>query len=268
MSFFSLIQLLLQKSSTFLCTQHYVLSLPYFFSQTKYAPKLKKQRRQKNTKPKPKYSSIQAKSKKKKAWGLLCIGQLLLSLNVFWVLLIHLASLHWRKWVFPLLAGISHKQFLVRDGTLYPPTPFLSAEIVYGLNLCRYCMCYHSVWVHMCISPVWLGRYSFCSLHAPSIPGSQSSFSFLHANPWALRGESPIRVECSSLSLSPHYPVVGLSVNYHLLREASLMRTGVASDRGVIVILNCCHLERLDFWTLFLPVLLWCSWSFLSGNIH
>lgn len=34
MLFFSLIQLLLQKSSTFLCTQHYVLSLSYFFFQT------------------------------------------------------------------------------------------------------------------------------------------------------------------------------------------------------------------------------------------
>lgn len=172
MLFFSLIQLLLQKSSTFLCTQHYVLSLPYFFFSNKIHSQIKKTKETKKI-PNPNLNIQAYKQKvKRKAWGLLCIGQLLLSLNVFWVLLIHLASLHWRKWVFPLLAGISHKQFLVRDGTLYPPTPFLSAEIVYGLNLCRYCMCYHSVWVHMCISPVWLGRYSFCSLHAPSIPGS------------------------------------------------------------------------------------------------
>lgn len=151
----------------------FFLSPTFFLKQTKYAPKLKKQRRQKKI-PNPNLN-IQAykqKVKKKKAWGLLCVGQLLLSHNMFWVLLIHLASLCWRKWVFPLSAGINHKQFLVRDGTLYPPTPFLSAETVYGLNLCRYCMCYHSVWVHMCISPVWLGRYSFRSLHAPSIPGS------------------------------------------------------------------------------------------------
>lgn len=48
--------------------------------------------------------------------------------------------------------------FLVRVENLCLP-PQLSAGAPSALNLCRSCVCYHSLWAHMCTSPVLSGRH-------------------------------------------------------------------------------------------------------------
>lgn len=82
--------------------------------------------------------------------------------------LIHPVTLHWRKPIFPLPAGIENT-FLGRVGTpcLLPP---LSVGTTSDLNLYKSCVCCHNLCEFICVSIsfVVLGRHCFVASSTPS----------------------------------------------------------------------------------------------------
>lgn len=97
----------------------------------------------------------------------ICVGWLFLGMGpaLEWVD-VYPVTPHWRKPISFCQQAPITENFLVRDGSRCL-LPCLSAGTSSGLNLCWSCVCNHtqSLWFHMCISPLVLGRHCFLWSH-------------------------------------------------------------------------------------------------------
>ena len=113
--------------------------------------------------------------------------------------------------------------FLVGRRILCPPL-LLSTRILSGLNLCRLCVCCHSLREFPCIA-VLLGLDDVIFLVSTPISGScicstSSATQTLNLEESHLIKTSNLRLSTSkSLASCTYCLVVGLCVNYHLLQE-------------------------------------------------
>lgn len=102
--------------------------------------------------------------------------------NYSWALemwLTYSGILHWRKFISLSEQVLIANGFLVRDRTLYPH--LLHAGILSGLNFCRFCACYHSLFEFICASTP-LGLKDVASLELSTTSNSYNlypSYPFL-----------------------------------------------------------------------------------------
>lgn len=161
------------------------------------------------------------------------------------VWLIHPASLHRRKVTFSFPEAVSTNSFLVRDGTLCPPTSPLSAGTLLGLTLTRCWACHHSLWVHMCIKPV---VFPWSSLRSATLTLPASSSTCIQ-KPWGNANIKTSRLEMSTPKSFTRYPLssVHLWVYYYLLQEEVRVKwTRIRGYRNMSlgVILLLCSFSR------------------------
>lgn len=133
-------------------------------------------------------------------------------------------SNHWRN-------GFSHFQklsivnsFLARGGAS-DPLLLLYAGILFGLSLCRSCVCRHSLCEFIRTSTcVWQMLFPWRHLQAVALT------IFPSPRKERYNMDIPFRVEHPKVSHSLHWLVVGLCVNHYRLKEASLVKVDQSPD--------------------------------------
>lgn len=125
---------------------------------------------------------------------------------------------------FPLWEWLFGGSFWVGDGSSSPCPLSVPGST---LDLCRLCPCCHSLWwVHACISLVVSRGPLFLMIPILFPLESIHLSNVWFSEPWRSRFDEgiPFRTDCNKISLSAHYPAMGLCFCSHLLQEnASLI---------------------------------------------